>query len=272
MRANRYPGGDVRVERRGVRVLDRMPTAADAAVPGAFPPTRASLVRAASSAEPGLRRQAFGALAEGYWSPVYKYLRHRWRADRAEAEDLTQGFFARAFEKRFFDRFDPARGRFRTFLRACLDGFVANERQAAARLKRGGGAPLVSLDVDGAEHELARDLRAETGDFEAWFQREWVRALFSRAVSALERRCREEGRLGAFAVFRRYDLEGEEAERPTYEALGRELGLPVTQVTNHLAAMRRGLRREVLEALRALTASEEEFRAEARDLLGISAP
>src|SRR5713226_1526862 len=64
MRANRYPGGDVRVERRGVRVLDRMPTAADAAVPGAFPPTRASLVRAAASAEPGLRRQAFGALAE----------------------------------------------------------------------------------------------------------------------------------------------------------------------------------------------------------------
>jgi DNA-directed RNA polymerase specialized sigma24 family protein len=69
------------------------------AVPGAFPPTRASLVRAASSAEPDVRRQAFGALAEGYWNPVYKYLRRRWGADRAEAADLTQGFFARAFEK-----------------------------------------------------------------------------------------------------------------------------------------------------------------------------
>ena len=242
------------------------------AVPGAFPPTRASLVRAASSAEPDVRRQAFGALAEGYWSPVYKYLRRRWGADRAEAEDLTQGFFARAFEKRFFDRFDPARGRFRTFLRACLEGFVANERQSAARLKRGGGAPLVSLDVDGAERELARDFRPEVDDYESWFHREWVRALFSRAVSALEQRCRDEGRLAAFMVFHRYDVEGEDGERPTYEALGRELGLPVTQVTNHLAAMRRELRRDVLEALRALTASEDEFRAEARDLLGISAP
>jgi len=244
----------------------------DLAVRGAFPPTRASVVRAAASAEPDLRRQAFGALAEGYWSPVYKYLRRRWRAESAEAEDLTQGFFARAYEKRFFDRFDPARGRFRTFLRACLDRFVANERQAAARLKRGGGAPVLSLDVDGAERELARDLRADPEDFEAWFHREWVRALFARAVAALERRCREQGRLAAFAVFRRYDLEGEDGDRPTYEALGRDLGLPATQVTNHLAAMRRDLRREVLDALRALTASDEEFRAEARDLLGIAVP
>ena len=34
--------------------------------PRAFPPTRESLVRAAASPEPALRRQAFGALAEGY--------------------------------------------------------------------------------------------------------------------------------------------------------------------------------------------------------------
>ena len=69
------------------------------------------------------------------------------------------------------------------------------------------------------------------------------------------------GRGGMGTVWRAYDRE-----------LGRELGLPVTQVTNHLAAMRRELRREVLDALRALTASDEEFRAEARDLLGVVAP
>jgi RNA polymerase sigma-70 factor (ECF subfamily) len=236
---------------------------------GAFPPTRESLLRASAGAEGEPRRQAFGALAEGYWRPVYKYLRWRWRAEKEEAEDLTQGFFARAYEKRWFDRFDPARGRFRTFLRSCLDGFVSNERQAASRLKRGGGAPLLSLDVEGAERELAGPALTAQGDVEAWFHREWVRALFTRAVFALERRAREEGRAAAFAVFRRYDLEGEEGDRPTYEQLGRELGLPATQVTNHLSLMRRELRKEVLDALRALTASEEEFRAEARDLLGV---
>jgi hypothetical protein len=127
----------------------------------------------------------------------------------------------------------------------------------------------LSLDVEGAERELAGPALAAGGDVEAWFHREWVRGLFTRAVSALEQRAREDGRSVAFAVFRRYDLEGEDGDRPTYEALGRELGIPVTQVTNHLSAMRRELRKEVLEALRALTASDEEFRAEARDLLGV---
>ncbi len=79
-----------------------MPPETDLPVRSAFPPTRQSVVRAAGHGEGETRRQAFGDLAEAYWSPVYKYLRWRWRADRAEAEDLTQGFFARAYEKRFF--------------------------------------------------------------------------------------------------------------------------------------------------------------------------
>ncbi|HEY7924248.1 MAG TPA: hypothetical protein VII62_13770, partial [Vicinamibacteria bacterium] len=55
---------------------------------------------------------------------------------------------------------------------------------------------------------------------------------------------------------------------PDYATLAREFALPVTQVTNHLAWARRELRRLVLERLRELTASEDEYRAEARGLLG----
>ena len=51
--------------------------------------------------------------------------------------------------------------------------------------------------------------------------------------------------------------------------VARELGLPVTQVTNHLHAMRRRLREQVLQALRELTATDAEFRAEARDIFGV---
>jgi len=40
-------------------------------------------------------------------------------------------------------------------------------------------------------------------------------------------------------------------------------------VTNHLAAARRDFRRIVLDRLRAMTASEEEFREEVRTVLGI---
>src|SRR6185503_15494383 len=193
----------------------------------AFPLTRRSVVRAAASADPETRQRAFDALED--------------------AEDLTQGFFARAIEKGFFDRFDPARARFRTYLRACLDGFVANERQSARRVKRGGGAEHVSLDFAGAEAELARQGPSESGDMEEYFHREWVRSLFGLAVEALRRRCTEAGKDVHFALFERYDLDGPDAAaRPSYADLAREMGIPETQVTNHLAWARREFRRLVL--------------------------
>ncbi|HWN41405.1 MAG TPA: hypothetical protein VNW71_04255, partial [Thermoanaerobaculia bacterium] len=66
--------------------------------------------------------------------------------------------------------------------------------------------------------------------------------------------------------FERYDLE---EDRPTYARLAEELGITAVQVTNDLAAARRDFRRLVLDELRALTGSEAEFRAEARDILGV---
>ena len=42
----------------------------------------------------------------------------------------------------------------------------------------------------------------------------------------------------------------------------------MTQVTNHLYWARRELRQSVLETLREITASEQEFRSEARALFG----
>ena len=72
----------------------------------------------------------------------------------------------------------------------------------------------------------------------------------------------------AFRLFERYDLEDHDAsERPRYADLAAEFALPVTQVTNHLHWARRELRKAVLEKLREITASEEEFRSEARALL-----
>src|SRR3954464_5939662 len=110
-----------------------------------FPVTRHSIVAAIRSERPESRRSAFDALVHAYWKPVFKYVRLKWHATPDEAEDLTQAFFARAFEKDFFVSFDPARARFRTFLRTCLDRFVANARKAEARLKRGGGITLVPI-------------------------------------------------------------------------------------------------------------------------------
>ena len=118
---------------------------------GAFPSTRHSVVRAIGDADPDVRREAYGALVRSYWKPVYVYIRLRWNRDPVDAQDLTQEFFARCLEKEYLARFDPSKARFRTFVRTCLDGFLANERQSATRLKRGGGALVESLDFASAD-------------------------------------------------------------------------------------------------------------------------
>jgi len=100
------------------------------------------------------------------------------------------------------------------------------------------------------------------------FYREWVRALFERSVGDLKRQADDAGRPVMFEVFKRYDLVDDESERPTYTDIARTLNLTPATVTNHLAAMRKQFRAIVLERLRDLTSSDEEWEAEAARLLG----
>ena len=216
-------------------------------------------------------RRAIGrteTLVASYWKPVYKYLRLRWRFSAEDAEDATQSFLATAFEKQFFDRFDPQKARFRTFLRVCLDRFVQNQLKAASRQKRGAGR-LLPLDFETAEGELVRHEPATDPDFDQFFRQEVTRALFARAVEDVRAESARAGRTVQFALFERYDLGAEEGL--TYAALADEFGLPVTQVTNHLAAVRRRFRAAVLAALRDLAGSDAEYREEAKEILGIEA-
>jgi RNA polymerase sigma factor (sigma-70 family) len=237
---------------------------------GRFPATRATVLQDLRSADTDVRRRAFDALVAAYWRPVYKHVRLKWHAADEDARDLTQAFFSRAFEKGFFDRFDARQAKFRTFLRTCLDGFVANERKAIARLKRGGGVQVLSLDFDEAAGEFRLQDIPDPVVVDDYFDREWVRGIFTHAVDALREDCTGRGRDVQFALFRRYDIEPAEGEpRPTYGELAKEFGLSVNDVTNHLTYCRREFRRLVLDHLRRMCASDEEFRAEARTLLGV---
>ncbi len=236
---------------------------------GLFPHTRDSVLTGVRSDDAGIRSLALDALTRIYWKPAYKYLRVKWRLSPEDAEDVTQDFFARALERDVFGDYDASKARFRTFLRVCLDRLVSNRHRAAGRLKRGGGARLVSLDFEGAEGELRlADPASAAADPDDLFYREWVRSLFGLAVDRLRRECGEAGKHAQLAVFERYDL-ADDGERPTYAELATEIGVPATQVTNYLAFARRELRRIVLDELRRACATPEEFAAEARDLLGV---
>jgi RNA polymerase sigma factor (sigma-70 family) len=231
-----------------------------------FPSTRHSVIERLRAQEAPQRTEAFGDLVQGYWKPVYKYLRVRWRLSPEEAEDATQAFFAEAFEKDWFDRFDPGKARFRTFVRVCVDRQVMNAHQAAAREKRGGSAERLSIDFAGAEHELLvqSSVMPDADDF---FRREFVRALFDRAVGSLRDDYLSRGRQLHWTLFERYDLAPE--PRPSYADLAVEFALTQGQVTGYLAQARRAFREHTIAGLRALCATAEEFRREARDLLGV---
>ena len=132
---------------------------------------------------------------------------------------------------------------------------------------------LVPLEAEGQEGEVREVPVADPRDLEADFHREWTRSLFGLAVEALRSRCRGTSKEAAFTLFERYDLQGaDDPDRPSYAQLASEMGLPVTQVTNHLHWARREFRAAVLVTLREITASEAEFRAEARALLGVDPP
>lgn len=238
---------------------------------GRFPTTRRSAVVAVGSDDPAERARSFEILVRAYWKPVYKHIRVRFHQSSEQASDLTQGFFAQALELRTFSSYDPARALFRTYLKTCLDRFVRKAEQSQTRQKRGGRAVLLSLDFDAAEREIKDPAALGPEATEAYFDREWTRNLLGMAVDALRDACQTSGKPLHFRVFERYVLDDDPSGRPSYAAVSAELGLKVTDVTNYLAWSRREFRRLVLEKLREITATEEEFRAEARAVLGIEA-
>jgi len=234
----------------------------------AFPLTRLSVVARTRSGDEETRRVAFATMVEAYWKPAYRYLRLNWRLEPDAAADATQDFFVSVLEKDLIGRYDPSRARFRTYLRLCLDGFAANQRKADHRLKRGGGVLVVPLDFTTAEGELARTEPSVPANMDEFFYREWVREIFDWAVAQLRSQSQAKGRDVMFQVFALYELAGDPDDRPSYAAIASRLDLTPAMVTNHLAAMRREFRRIVLDRLREVTGSEEEWEAEARKLLG----
>src|SRR5512136_1456311 len=112
------------------------------AAPGAvaqplFATTHWSVVLAAGQSTGAQASEALEQLCRTYWYPLYAYMRRRGYQPE-DADDLTQGFFAQLLRKDFLSDVGPEKGRFRSFLLACLKHFLADERDKAHACKRGG--------------------------------------------------------------------------------------------------------------------------------------
>ena len=117
---------------------------------GRFEATRWSEVLEAAQSRAQGGPEALARLCERYWPPLYAFARHRGHGPE-DAQDLVQGFFEHLIESRALGTIDQAKGRFRSFLLASFQNFIAMEQRHARAEKRGGRAELVRIDWQEAE-------------------------------------------------------------------------------------------------------------------------
>jgi RNA polymerase sigma-70 factor (ECF subfamily) len=140
--------------------------------------------------------EALEKLCTLYWPPLYAYVRRK-GFDEHAAQDLTQEFFARLLARNDFAGLDPARGRFRAFLLASLNHFLANEWRKAGTLKRGDGQPPLSLDTTLAEQRYGPQATSDPTP-EKIFDRSWAETILERAAAQLRAEFVAAGREATF--------------------------------------------------------------------------
>jgi RNA polymerase sigma factor (sigma-70 family) len=193
--------------------------------PAEFAPTEWSVVLQARS-DSQRRREALERLCSTYWRPLYGYLRRRGHAP-ADAEDLTQGFFAYLLESDFLDRPDPAKGRFRGYLVGALRHFLGTHFEREQAQKRGGGARIVEWDSVDAEREFALVANSPK-DASQVYETSWALALLGRALHRLEAEQADSGKARRFAVLKSFLTAS--PSPGDYEEAGRTLGTTRTTV------------------------------------------
>jgi len=141
---------------------------------------------------------ALSELCRLYWYPLYAFARRRGYAP-PDAQDLTQGFFLHLLERRSLKQADRLKGKFRSFLLASFQNFLADQADKARSLKRGGNREFISFDAQDAESrwglEAADHLTAET-----IYDARWAMTLLSRAVDQMREEFAVRGETCRFEV------------------------------------------------------------------------
>lgn len=207
---------------------------------------------------------ALETLCKTYWQPIYVYVR-RAGFGEADAQDLTQEFFARLLEKNYLGHLQDQRGKFRSFLLTFVKHFLSDERDKSRAQKRGGGKATISLHDPASEEgwHLAseRELSAEQ-----LFDRRWAQTVLDNALRQLGNDYRESGKGALFERLKDYQPG---AASETYAQIGAELGMSEEAVKSAVHRLRRR-HREILRAEIAHTVDRpEEIDEEIRYLIEV---
>ena len=152
---------------------------------------------------------------------------------------MTQAFFARLLEKRSLRVADPERGKFRSFLLASLDHFLANEHDRNTAQKRGGGRAQLSLDLAAGESRVNLEPAHELTP-QRVYERQWVLTLLELVARRLEAEFEESGKARHFELLK--DALGGGRERLPYAEVAVELDMSVENARQAAHRMRKRYR------------------------------
>ena len=242
--------------------MDTAPTTPPPATNAWFVTTHWSVVVSARQPESAQSTAALETLCRTYWYPLYAYLRRQGQKPQ-DAQDLTQGFFARLLQKDYLQAAAREKGRFRTFMLVALKRFVANEWDREHAQKRGGFAPIVAIDQEFAESRLAADPSPNVQP-DVLYDRHWAMTLLERAMAQLQEEYVASGRAKLFEYLQSC-LVREESALPYADIAAR---LNLTEAAVKMAVHRlRARYREILRAEIAHTVSSaDEVDEEVRHL------
>lgn len=199
-----------------------------------------------------------------YWYPVYAFLRREGHSPE-DAQDATQELFARLLVKQTLS-IAPGAGRFRSFLLVALRNYLINERERTQAQKRGGGQPLLPLDLILAEERFDLEPADEMTAVRI-FERRWALALLDKVFERLRLECADAGRRSQFEHLKIFLTS--EAAGETYQQLGDKLGLSVGGVKSAVSRLRARYRELVQEAVAETVVSPAEVEDELRHLYSV---
>jgi len=222
------------------------------------------VLAAAHGSSPG-SQAALEKLCRTYWYPLYAYVRREGYGPE-DSQDLTQGFFARFLEKDYLAQVKREKGRFRSFLLASLRHFLADERDRARAIKRGGGRTLISLDAQDAEGRYSLE-PAEEVSAEKAFERRWALIVLDAVRASLRQEYVSAGKSQRFAVLETF-LPGEQAT-VTYAEAASRLGLEPGTVKWEVHQLRRRYRELLRAEIAHTVADADQIDEEVRHLIDV---
>jgi RNA polymerase sigma-70 factor (ECF subfamily) len=226
--------------------------------------THWSVVLAAGRSGAPQSRAALEQLCETYWYPLYAYARRQGYSP-ADAEDLTQQFFAWLLQRDWLGRADPQRGRFRSFLLTSFGHFLANEWDKARAQKRGSGR-VVSLQRDEAEVRCMRE-PVDHLTPEQSFEWRWALALLEQVMNRLGAEFARDGKQELFEILKPCLL-GDRTAQP-YAALASTLGMTEGSVKVTVHRMRQRYRKLLRDEIANTVGNPGEVEAEMRHLFAV---